>query len=616
MSDLRPVNQLRARLASALSMRGAAWAAAEKPMAEALKRVQAELGSAAEARPQTDQMVAAVRDFMRHQRVRNFNQLKYVCYGLAVPLDADNTRLIDRKPLFARLLELVSERQDQAKTYRRCYQGLLAGYFGFEHRVDDPAASGGNWLTLRSFLADRLQDVLKTARSRDQVPLWLSTLAEHSNLLRDRPCARYVDALRRGSTTELKNVCTALAIESSSWVWHEAVLAYVIDVVEEKQDAAFKAELRKVLDMVQDTDKDRRLPEAIAKSAAAFLVMRYVRCQDKPEHPLLRDACLSHIGNPWLQRAAWDGVVKDEAARRMVESWLKRGLIRDFFQLLAHDGSADTRRLNYWLKWEPQISDMWFALGSEAQSNRTAAFRSIRERMRGRERRLTGATSGDNAFIMRIGDTYIVEFGLKGTACFVFESQDLPLDLEETEVGLPTLRATQRKLRLIHRGEWEQDFDEELSAVLRASASRMAQVRIPAPAPAPEPPQPTQPRLLSSWRESDEIDPVPAKPAWPEIPPVSSRQASTASARRSPSKGSHKASSPDVSRPRYLTFSADLIHSLCKLEGIQTDDRRARGGAYWILADRQRLSSSLLKTIESMGFREAKSGGFYFSTED
>ena len=70
----------------------------------------------------------------------------------------------------------------------------------------------------------------------------------------------------------------------------------------------------------------------------------------------------------------------------MVEGWLKRRLIKDFFELLARDGAADLRRLNYWLKWEPEISDMWFLLGEDARRNKTEAFLSVRKRMAGRDR--------------------------------------------------------------------------------------------------------------------------------------------------------------------------------------------------------------------------------------
>ena len=55
----------------------------------------------------------------------------------------------------------------------------------------------------------------------------------------------------------------------------------------------------------------------------------------------------------------------------MVNSWLKVRLIKDFFDLLSEDRSADSRRLNYWLGFlEPAIQDMWFVLGADAMGDK------------------------------------------------------------------------------------------------------------------------------------------------------------------------------------------------------------------------------------------------------
>ena len=202
-------------------------------------------------------------------------------------------------------MELVDDRSGQAKQFRRCYQGLISGYFGFSHHTKDPAAAGGNWLSLRGFLGSRLAVVAEAARRRGREPEWLTTLAQHHNLLDDKPCVRYAVALRRGDRSELAGVCKGLDIEPSSWVWHEAVMAYVHEVVK-GDDAAFTADLMKVLTVIDGRHEDLQLPAMVALEAAALLVLRYARCADKPEHDFLRDVCLRRIGNPWMERPAWD----------------------------------------------------------------------------------------------------------------------------------------------------------------------------------------------------------------------------------------------------------------------------------------------------------------------
>ena len=57
----------------------------------------------------------------------------------------------------------------------------------------------------------------------------------------------------------------------------------------------------------------------------------------------------------------------DDEAREMILGWLRRRLIKDFFELLSEDRAAEPRRLNYWLRFEPAIEDMWFVLGSQAR---------------------------------------------------------------------------------------------------------------------------------------------------------------------------------------------------------------------------------------------------------
>jgi hypothetical protein len=99
----------------------------------------------------------------------------------------------------------------------------------------------------------------------------------------------------------------------------------------------------------------------------------------------LRDAAVCIVGNPWLRRAKWMRGVDargkpDDQSREMVNGWLKRRLITDFFELLSVDGTGDSRRVDYWLRFEPAIEDMWFALGADAQYRRGEQFNDFRNR--------------------------------------------------------------------------------------------------------------------------------------------------------------------------------------------------------------------------------------------
>lgn len=593
---------LQARLSQALTLPQASktqsWAPVDAPMAHALRKTVDALGIDRDTRPPNDAMVEAVQAFWRDRQIKNFNQLKYICYGLAVPVDRAGNRLIDRAPLFERVLELVDERRAQPKPFRRCFQGLLAGYFGCERRGKASDVAGTNWLRLREFLGSRLTEVEASTGKLAEPPTWLTTLLAHPNLLQDKPCARYAAALRRGDTTELKKVCGALNIEASSWVWHEAVLAYVMDMVEDT-DSPFKADLRRALDMIQAREKDRRLPDAVAKATSALLVMRYARCQDKPENPILRDTCIERIGNPWLDRAAWDGAVGDEDARRMVESWLKRGLIRDFFQLLSHEGRADARRLEYWLKWEPHITEMWFALGGGVRNSIDPELTALRKRMQGRERALTGSTSGNTAFIMRIGPLMVIEFGEKGNACYVMRFDDFAGDLEEMRQNIHQLRQGINAIAMRHDGPWELAFDQSLRRRLnqRAGSAGLALGE----------------RL--EHRDTKASSRTGDRPGEHRATDISAPPRST----RPNSIGSRAASTADAGQAALLAKVAleREIRQLASLNQLQIDDRRPRGGALWLVPRRvDDVDTGARARLREIGFRFAPGRGFYLEGDD
>ena len=203
------------------------------------------------------------------------------------------------------------------------------------------------------------------------------------------------------------------------------------------EDEGFKEKLLQLLLMAVGNG-GVKTSEALRIRCVASLVSRYAGCKDRSEHVELRDAAVSTVGNPWLRRENWDAWVvndkgkPDDLAREMVNGWLKRRLISDFFMLLSIGEKGDQRRLAYWLRFEPFIGDMWFALGTDAQKERGEHFDDFRSRAKGRLLDLEGATSDNNAFVMRIGEHLAVEFGAKGNAFFLFRWDSLDESLVST----------------------------------------------------------------------------------------------------------------------------------------------------------------------------------------
>ena len=429
--------------------------------------------------PDPATIASAVAHFRRTGEPDGWRGLKRVCFGTGSP-DEKGWCLLADKAMLERLIALV-QGQEEARKRVRCFQSLLSSYWSFPLASADEKARAG-WLALREWLDARLPSVV---RDSVRTPGWLSTLVANRNLLRDDPCAKYGAKLLAGDSSEFHAAIAGLGIPSDSWVPEEAVVAQMRAGAALGHDR-FRDTLPVLLSVA--TGKAGLVPSrSLQTRCVALLVSRYAKIPGQPEHMALRDAAVGVIGNPWLRRASWDASVVDErgrpddGAREMVYGWLKRRLIRDFFDLLSEDGAGDNRRLDYWLRFEPFIEGMWFALGTNARFHGGGNFRDFRNRARGLLLNLESTTADNNAFIMRMGDHVAVEFGETGNALYLFRWDDLPPAVsqkllsgkEQTEVTIQQLKSSAHALMTKrHRDSpkamesWEQKFDTDICPVL------------------------------------------------------------------------------------------------------------------------------------------------------
>jgi hypothetical protein len=340
-------------------------------------------------------------------------------------------------------------------------------------------------------------------------------------------------------------------------------------------------------------EADLRLAQVLATQATAMAVARYASSTEHPEHTDLRDACLRWIGNPWVDRMAWDAHARSEPARQMVEGWLKRHLIKNFFQLLAHDGAADLRRLNYWLKWESQITDMWFVLGRDAVENKSEPFKRLRKLMEGRERFLDDSTDDNNAFVMRIGPLLVIEFGVTNNACFAYAAADFKTSLERRRLSVHALKQKSGATKLSHSRVWEPRFDQTLRLLLQSVPHSKGQlVSSPDCARAAPPVVVPTPASVVAAR--------PAPPPWPPQMTSAERTAATALPQH--------AERPDQ---RVSQVTVDIIRAKCVQYGISWEDNRPKKGAFWVLMADRNQHPVFAKTLETLGFRHTERQGFW-----
>ena len=580
MPDSDALNRLRRRLQSALAptavLRSNPWVD-PKPMRMALKAVEQAFDCAGET-PPTQSMKTAVLAFLQAAQPLSFRELKYTCFGVTLPFDGVRDRLVDRREAFKRLLVEVDGQRGECRRFRRCYQALLQSYFAYQHQEGQAPSEAPepSFLSLRGYLTDRLEVVASPASGR--MPAWVLTLKEHDNLLTDRPCDRYTSQLAQGKPDLLAEVCSGLGIGRQSWVWQEVILAYLREICSRNDDRFNKA-MDNAMDLAEG--KTALTPSlATARTVVSQVVKRYSESTDHPERPRLRDACIDRIGNPWIRRPAWDAWVKHEPARQMVDGWLKSKLMEDFFTLLSDQGggAVDRRRLTYWLQYLGVIEDMWFVLGSRAYRLGAEEFVEMRRRMAGRMLELTGTDPQNNAFIMRIGGYLIVEYGMKGNACYIYPASQVPFQETSKSVSIHLLKRGNQKLR--HGARWEAEFTVVLQGLLGVQVVATASAAAPALKTATERPSaapiPVPSPSASSVRNT----------AWPSYtPPTRANDAAT----------------------------PQLIQKLlwkCDVFGVKHEDLRQQGGSLWVYASPTQYPE-LTKHLEQLGFQFTARRGYW-----
>ena len=443
----------------------------ESPQAiKTLQKINQELDGISST-PPTASIAQVVAAYRRSQKVASFHDLKYVCYGAAIRTQ-DGWCVLGDDQLRDKLLADV-ERIDESRRRIKCFQALLSSYFAFA-RYDEqtPKAAQVGWETLRDWLArQRAQFQRDGANKKLRLPGWFTVLTKHENLLTNKPCDRYGADMLRDDSSSVEEARQGLGIPSDSCVMEETILSQMKAAVALGDDP-FKTHLDPLLKLVLG-QTEMKVSDLLKRRAIALLISRYARCVGKPEQPALRDAAVAVIGNPWLKRTTWDAWVKiaseqpDDEAREMVNGWLTRQLITDFFELLSADGQADQRRLNYWLRFVPVIEGTpWLALGPDAMRNNSQPYRELRKRAKGRLLRLENpGASSNNAFIMKMGEWLIVEFGMTGNACYVYPATPMPFSLGGVAISLHDLKDRSRGDWLRHKdglNSWESTFDQAI----------------------------------------------------------------------------------------------------------------------------------------------------------
>lgn len=397
-------------------------------------------------------VLKTLRQFLQIGLLSGYRDVRNACYGLLVPVQGNRTIASSLDSMEA-LLRYADAYQAEPKKLKRCFQALLSAYLSLDG-CDQRSEHHAQWNTLRL----RLKTWLPRLQSVQPRPEWLAAAFEHRNLFDNDPTARYGASILRGDREEFDTACEQLRVGSSSWVRRRVVIS-AVDSAVAASDSGFMAHLDQLIEVLKANP-------GVREEGAKKLLNRYAQQSATPEHMPLRTFATEAFGNPLItaNRQRWFEVSQD--AREMVANWLKGFLIERFFELLSHDGQTDKHRPRFWLRYRGSIEAMWFILGASAMRSSNADFKKLRETMGNQCLRLEGATAGNNAFVMKIGKVYVVEFGEKGNATFVFNHNDLPFNLTGQYLYLSKLKSTIHLERLLHmngRESWEGKFADSLA---------------------------------------------------------------------------------------------------------------------------------------------------------
>lgn len=419
-------------------------------------------------KPSSDRIKEAVRSFRNTGELPSFNDTKLCCCGIVTHYDGTSS-LLEERELFPLLIRKVEDLKTDPPKFRRCYQGLRDGYFRYSgYEMSEGSIGRTYWQEL----GRRLSSWLPVLEGNEFAQRWINTLRDHKNLLENDPCRRYGIALLRGDSEEYDVVCERLDLNEETWIPKMAVLGQM-EMAANLADVEFKQKLNHLLALLCRY-------QIIKDQGLAALLTRYAKCvTHPPEHKGLFEMSVSLWGTPWMERnrAGWDARVK-EPVRVMVTGWMKRRAIKDFFELLSGDGTTDPRRLKFWLRYADSIDDMGmaFALGRYAWKSNITDYVQFRRDNQGRCMKLEGAASGNNAFLMKIGDYIFVEFGENGNALYIYESNNMQISFAAQRIELSAIKQIERTAKRLRHADgnmkWEDKFAREIDGLVRIFPDR------------------------------------------------------------------------------------------------------------------------------------------------
>jgi hypothetical protein len=252
--------------------------------------------------------------------------------------------------------------------------------------------------------------------------------------------------------TYTDNIRKHLNIASNSWLWLELFKEQIKQACQ-AEDSKFYTYIDPIL--LGSSPYQNHLNDVVKS-----LLDRYQQSAKKDiVSASLKRVSFEKWGSPQLQTTTSWGLVRTET-KAMVLQWFAKDDLEHFFSMLQDNGTPDIRRLNFWLRYIGQISYTRIVLGRSSSFNKTIDFVNFRRINNGRFSMLSGAKDTNNAFILKIGQYYIVEFSETGNACYIYSENNMPFPYSKANLDLKDVKNKDFSIkRISHSGDWELSMD-------------------------------------------------------------------------------------------------------------------------------------------------------------
>ncbi len=431
------------------------------------KKIAAWLNSMSNTKPSDKSIMDAVLFFVKNHGFGDARNARLACWGAGIRSDAEKYSIMEDDRNFLLFLSSVDSYLVDPKSYRRCYRGLLAAYFGYDPDGNDSNATGRkNWGLLRRYLEKRI-DYVSIPETVD--PEWVHVITEHRNLLSDNPCERYGRGFLDGEQAELD-------LSASRWV-SRAIFKARFSAAGECSDNEFITYLPKLFSTLED-----RRYSGFLDRGLSIILDRYCSMPGSEIFPELMEFAIRHWGTPWQKhsdaKSSWE-LVSSGTLKRMTE-WITLNLLKKFFELFSGDGPLNTRRYDFWARYSEKMGNIYFVLGREAIGDRRPVYMELKKRMKGRIISITDGLSSQNsnAVMIEIDGFCIVESGSSGAAAYIYRG--FPFDPEKQgDITLSMIRNSSLTVdRLYHRdnthgfARWESLFETHLESLCLISRTK------------------------------------------------------------------------------------------------------------------------------------------------